>query len=101
ELHGLRPRVAILSLGAAGHRQGTPDSLKTVRASPGLEDLWQTNWVDAGVEKDHNSPKDFCASIGAMNEPVRFLKLTARDDGSFTVLNSRNNFSKTYASRKD
>jgi beta-lactamase superfamily II metal-dependent hydrolase len=99
ELHGLRPRVAILSLGAAGHRQGTPEAIQTVRSSPGLEDVWQTSFVEAGGEKGHNSPKDFCASLGAAKEPARHLKLSAAADGSFTMLNSRNNFSKKYPSR--
>ena len=102
EMHGLRPRVAILSLVALGHKAGTPEAMKNVRSSPGLEDVWQTNFIEAGGEKDHNSPKDFCASIGGMmKEPARFIKLAAADDGSFTVLNSRNNFSKKYPPRKD
>jgi beta-lactamase superfamily II metal-dependent hydrolase len=33
--------------------------------------------------------------------PAFWLKVTAEPDGSFTVLNSRNNFSKTYAARKN
>ena len=33
--------------------------------------------------------------------PAFWLKVTAQPDGSFTVLNSRNNFSKTYAARKN
>jgi hypothetical protein len=101
ELHGLRPRVAILSLGAAGHRQGTPEAIKTVRASPGLEDVWQTNFIEAGGEREHNSPKDFCASIGGKNQPARYLKLSAAADGSFTMLNSRNNFTRKYPARKE
>ena len=101
EVQGLRPRVAILSLGAAGHRQGTPEAIKTVRSSPGLEDVWQTNWVEAGGEKEHNSPKDYCASIGPMRGPARYIKLSAAADGSFTMLNSRNNFTKKYPPRKE
>jgi competence protein ComEC len=33
--------------------------------------------------------------------PAFWLKVTAEPDGRFTVLNSRNNFSKTYAARKN
>lgn len=33
--------------------------------------------------------------------PAFWIKVTAEPDGSFTVLNSRNNFSKTYAARKN
>ncbi len=37
---------------------------------------------------------------GGHTGPAFWLKVTAEPDGSFTVLNSRNNFSKTYAARK-
>lgn len=33
--------------------------------------------------------------------PAFWIKVTAQADGSFTVLNTRNNFSKTYAARKN
>jgi beta-lactamase superfamily II metal-dependent hydrolase len=100
EVHGLRPRVAILSLGALGHRQGTPEAIENVRSSPGLEDLWQTQFVREGAEKDHNAPKDFCANIGGKTDRALFIKLSARADGSFIMTNSRNGFSKDYPARK-
>ena len=99
EVHGLRPRVAILSLGALGHRQGTSEAMENVRSSPGLEDVWQTNYIEAGGERNHNSDKRFCANIGGKNERVRFIKLSARRDGSFSVTNSRTQFTKTYAAK--
>jgi hypothetical protein len=100
ELAGLRPRVAILSLGLHGHRQGDSLAMETVRSSLGLEDVWQTHFVVDGGEKDHNSPKDFCASVeGDDPQQVRYIKLSADRDGSFTVSNSRNGFSKRYAAR--
>ena len=37
---------------------------------------------------------------GGHTGPAFWLKVTAEPDGSFTVLNSRNDFSKTYAARK-
>jgi hypothetical protein len=92
----LRPRVAILSLGTMGHRQGDSVAMETVRGSPGLEDIWQTALVREGGEKGHNSPPDFCANIGEPKNPVRFIQLTAHADGSFTMLNSRNGFKKNY-----
>ena len=44
-----------------------------------MVDLWQTNFVETGAGKNQNSPKDFCASIGGMNQPVRFIKLSAQE----------------------
>jgi hypothetical protein len=100
EVHGLRPRVAILSLGALGHKAGTSEAIETVRSGPGLEDVWQTEFIEAGGEKNHNAPKQFIANIGGQNERVRFIKLSALQDGSFTMTNSRTGFSKHYAARK-
>jgi competence protein ComEC len=37
---------------------------------------------------------------GGHTGPAFWIKITARPDGSFTVLNSRNDFSKTYAAKK-
>src|SRR5262249_38876697 len=96
EVHGLRPRVAVLSLGALGHRQGTSTAIETVRSSPGLEDLWQTAYIREGAEKDHNAAKDFIADLGEKGDQARYLKLSAKSDGSFTMTNSRNGFQKEY-----
>jgi hypothetical protein len=102
EVFGLSPRVAILSLGSFGHRVGTSDAMEMVRSCPSVEDVWQTELIREGGEKGHNSPEDFCANLGGpqnRNHPTRFIKISARLDGSFTVTNSRNGFSKTYAAR--
>lgn len=100
EVHGLRPRVAILSLGALGHRQGTSAAMETVRSSPGLEDLWQTEYIEEGGEKEFNSPKQFIANIGGKNDRAYFIKLSAQEDGSFTMMNSRDGFTKRYPAQK-
>jgi competence protein ComEC len=99
EVFGLNPRVAILSMGALGHREGTSDAIDMVRTAPGLEDIWQTELITAGGEKEHNSPADFCASIGAMDGQTQFIKLSAKANGSFTMTNSRNGFAKHYPAR--
>jgi len=100
EVFGLSPRVAILSLGNAGHRQGTPAAMETVRSCPSIEDVWQTAFIRDGGEKGHNSPEDFCANLGGRQARTRFIKISAAADGSFTVTNSRNGFTKQYAARK-
>jgi len=109
EVRGLHPRVAFLSLGAVGHGFADPPELwpeysaamKVVRASPGLEDLWQTNKVITGGEATTNPDDQFIANIGGPpSEQVRFLKLVAESDGSFTVTNSRTGFTKSYSARR-
>jgi len=101
EVHGLRPRVAFLSLGALGHKQGTSEAMDNVHSSPGLEDIWQTEFIESGGEKQHNAPKELIANIGDNNQsPARYIKLSAHPDGSFDVTNSRTNFTRHYAARK-
>jgi beta-lactamase superfamily II metal-dependent hydrolase len=101
EVFGLSPRVAILSLGNLGHRQGTSAAMDMVRSCPSVEDVWQTEFIREGGEKDHNSPENFCANLGGRQERTRFIKISAGADGSFTVTNSRNGFKKEYAPREN
>lgn len=54
EVHGLDPRIAILS-GGRGAPIRRADALAAVRSSPGLEDLWQTGAITTGPEKEYNS----------------------------------------------
>jgi beta-lactamase superfamily II metal-dependent hydrolase len=100
EVHGMRPRVAILSLGSMGHKLGDSKAMETVHSSPGLEDLWQTDLIRAGGEKDHNAPEAFIANITDEPRPeLRYIKLAAKPDGSFTMTNSRTGFTKAYPAR--
>ncbi len=99
EVNALQPRVAVLSLGALGHKAGTSEAMQNVRGSPRLQDVWQTELITAGGEKDHNSGQELIATIkggGGQNEPVRFIKLSAHPDGSFAMSNSRTGFTKNY-----
>jgi hypothetical protein len=100
EVKGLNPRVALLTMGSLGHREGGPEAMKLVQSIPGL-DLWQTEFIRGGGEKGCNGPEDFIANLGGgRSDKVPFIKLTAHADGSFTVANSRNGHTKNYPPRK-
>ena len=88
----LHPRVAIMDNGA--RKGGSPEAWQTVRDSPGLEDLWQLHFAMEGGTA-HNSPDPFIANVdeACQGSPLR---LAVSEDGSFTVTNTRNNYSKTY-----
>ncbi len=91
-VQALHPRVAIMNNGA--HKGGKPEAWQTVHDSPGLEDLWQLHYaVDAG--SDHNVSENLIANLNE-NCEGSYIKLSALPDGSFTVFNSRNQYSKTY-----
>jgi catechol 2,3-dioxygenase-like lactoylglutathione lyase family enzyme len=98
EVFGLNPRVAILTMGSAGHKGGTPDAMKVLHSLPGL-DLWQTELIRDGGEKGYNGPEQFIANLGERSDKVPYIEVAANADGSFTATNSRNGYSKKYPSR--
>jgi hypothetical protein len=95
-VHALRPRVAIMNNGAK--KGATPESWQVVRASPGLEDLWQLHYAVAGG-KDNNVTDPFIANVDEICEGLG-LKVSAESSGAFQVTNARNKFQKSYKPRK-
>ena len=117
-VHAVHPRVAIMNNGT--RKGGQPEVMKTVHSSPGLEDLWQLHFsLLSGQE--YTVPGMFIANTtddqqtampvaptpapgpgpGTPPAPVHkgaayWIKLSAQEDGSFTVTNARNGFGKTY-----
>jgi len=121
-VHGIRSRVAVVNNGT---RKGAlPDTMKTLFTSPGLEDIWQihfsllsgqeytvpgmfiANLLDAPSQTMPVAP--MAAPAPGPNTPPPpahdgaefWIKVSAKEDGSFTVTNARNKFSKTYAARQ-
>jgi competence protein ComEC len=119
-VHAIRPRVAIMNNGT--RKGGWPVVMKTLFSSPGLEDVWQihfsllggqeytvagmfiANGVDDQPAALPIAPAPLPAGANAPPPPAHdgqayWIKVSARDDGSFTVTNARNGFSKTYEPR--
>jgi beta-lactamase superfamily II metal-dependent hydrolase len=120
-VHAIRPRVMIMNNGT--RKGGQPDAMRVLHSSPGLEDLWQIHFsLLSGQE--YTVPGMFIANgideaqtampIEAMTPPpggpgappppahngtAYWIKVSAMEDGSFTVTNARNGFSKRYGSR--
>jgi competence protein ComEC len=88
----LHPRVAIMNNGA--HKGGIPSAWQIIHDSPGLEDLWQLHYAVAGG-KDHNVSDDLIANLGE-NDQGNYINVSAETDGTFTVINTRNKYSKKY-----
>lgn len=115
-VHALRPRVAVMNNGTG--KGGAPAAFQVLYESPGLEDLWQLHW-SYNVRLD-NRPATFIANLdddaavasvlttppqgmrgrgrggAADHGPAHLIFVAAQADGSFTVTNTRNGFSKTY-----
>ena len=121
-VHALHPRVAIMNNGT--RKGGQPEVMKTLHSSPELEDLWQMHFSQLSGQ-EYTVPGLFIANLldqplaampvapiaapqpgpDAPPAPVHngiayWIKVSAQADGSFTVTNGRNGFSKTYRARQ-
>jgi competence protein ComEC len=117
--HALRPRVGIMNNGT--RKGGEPYSMMSIHTIPGFEDLWQIHFSQLSGQ-EYTTPGMFIANLldepstampvqpiaapapgpntppaPAHNGKAYWIKVQARQDGSFTVTNQRNGFSKTYA----
>lgn len=95
-VQALRPRVVIADNGPA--KGASAAVFQTVESSPGLEDYWQAHYLIAGGEKANVAP-DYIANIQGSPDG-KWIKVSVGQNGTFSVTNSRNNFSKTYKPRK-
>jgi len=117
-VYPLHPRAAIMNNGT--RKGGQPESMKVLFSSPGLADLWQMHFSELSGQ-EYTVPGVFIANL--LDEPqatmplaplapppqgqaappapqhngtAYFFKVSALQDGTFTVTNTRNGFSKTY-----
>ena len=118
-VYPLRPRAAILNNGTRKGAQ--PEAMKIFLSSPGLQDVWQVHFSQL-TGQEYTAPGMFIANsldqpLAAMpvapvtppppgpdappapqhNGTAYYFKVSAQQDGTFTVTNTRNSFSKTYS----
>jgi beta-lactamase superfamily II metal-dependent hydrolase len=89
----LAPKVAVMNNGP--DTGGSREAWQTIHDSPGLLDLWQLHLATRN-DAAHNAADRFIANTAAEKCAGQWIKIVARQDGTFTVTNSRNNFTKTY-----
>jgi competence protein ComEC len=116
--HAIQARAAIMNNGT--RKGGQPEAMRIIHLAPGLEDLWQLHFSQLSGQEYTvpgmfiaNTVDDAPASIPvapfvtplpgttAAPPPVHngtayWIKVTADRDGTFTVTNARNSFSKKY-----
>jgi beta-lactamase superfamily II metal-dependent hydrolase len=123
-VHAIEPRVVLMNNGI--RKGGQPEAMRVFHSAPGVEDIWQLHFSQLSGQ-EYTVPGLFIANlvdnqpgempIAPMTSPARgsagpapapapvhngpafWLKVSARNDGSFTVTNQRNGFSKSYAAR--
>ena len=94
-VNSLAPKVALMNNGA--RKGGAPQIWQAIHDSPGKPDIWQVHYAVAGG-KEHNSPDTMIANVDEICEG-KWLKLSVKPNGSYTIENTRNKFQKTYAHR--
>lgn len=117
-VHAIQARVAIMNNGT--RKGGQPEAMQVLHSSPGLEDLWQLHFSQLSGQ-EYTVPGLFIANLidqplaampinpianpgnaggappaPAHNGPAYWIKVLAQDNGSYSVINSRNGFSKVY-----
>lgn len=88
----LHPRVAIFDNGA--RKGASPAAWQIVHDSPGLEGLWQLHYA-AESDREHNVDPDRIANVKE-NCEGKYIKVSAENDGTFTVTNQRTGVEKSY-----
>jgi beta-lactamase superfamily II metal-dependent hydrolase len=106
-VHALRPRVAVIN--NAGKKGASREHFLTMKTSPGIEGVWQLHYSvpRSGVARlfetsdpggpDLNTSEEFIANPDDTTE--HYVRISAREDGSFAVTNSRNGRTREYAPR--
>jgi beta-lactamase superfamily II metal-dependent hydrolase len=93
-LRTIKPMVAIMNNGP--RKGGHPDTVKALRATPKLADLWQLHRNIASGD-ENNAPEEFIANPDEQNDEAHMIRVSVdAAKRSFTVTNDRNGKSKTY-----
>ena len=95
-LAAVQPKVAVVNNGP--YKGGTARALAALRGTVGSESVWQLHRsFSDGVE---NFPDAFIANLDVDDkDQAAWIKLTAGQDGSFTMANGRTNWTRRYDAR--
>ncbi len=94
-VQAMAPRVAIMNNGAK--KGGSPAAWRTIKASPGREDLWQVHFA-LGAGREANVSEEMIANVDEACQGFGLL-VAAEKTGAFSVTNERNGKTKRYAAR--
>ena len=96
----MAPRVVVLDNGA--RKGGGAATLQAFRHFPGFEGLWQLHKNVMGGA-DGNPSDAFSVNLEDIDNTMHvahYLRVSAKEDGSFTVFNSRTGDTKNYPARQ-
>jgi beta-lactamase superfamily II metal-dependent hydrolase len=96
-LWAIKPQVAVMNNGPT--KGGSQETFEVMAQSPGLEDLWQVHRA-VKVDDATNTDQNLIANLGETKDcKGHWIKASLNGDGTYTITNGRNRFSKTYRVR--
>jgi len=107
-LYAIKPQVVIVNngprKGLGGPSPGVPKPLtqhyQRIAKTPGLEGIWQGHLSLLEKDKASNTSEDMIANFEESAEcKGHWIRASIAPDGTFTITNGRNGFSKAYAAR--
>jgi len=107
-LYAIKPQVVIVNNGprkglggpSPGRQKAATVHYERLVKTPGIEGIWQGHRSLFDPEKTHNAPEDMIANFEETAEcQGHWLKASVERDGTFTITNGRNGFSKSYKAR--
>jgi competence protein ComEC len=96
-IRAIQPKVVVMNNGP--RKGGQPSVFETLRKSPALEDIWQGH-LALGAPAAVNTDQRMIANLEPTAEcSGNLLKASVAPDGTYTMTNMRNGFSKSYRSK--
>ena len=107
-VYAIKPQVIVVNNGprkglggtSPGFREVSTAHYDRIAKSPGIEGIWQGHRSLLDPDPAHNTAADMIANLEDTAEcNGHWIRASVSQDGSFTVTNSRNGFSRTYTAR--
>jgi len=107
-LYAVRPQVVVVNngprKGLGGATAGSPKALSVhydrIAKTPGIEGIWQGHRSMLDADPAHNTSESMTANLeDAQSHEGHYIKASVASDGTYTITNSRNGFSRTYKTR--
>jgi len=96
-LAAIQPTVAVMNDGP--HKGGPASVFETLRKTGGVQDIWQGH-LALDTPKEVNAPENMIANFEATPDCKGNLLMVSVDpNGTFTMTNLRNGFSKSYQAK--
>ena len=107
-LYAIKPQVVVVNNGprkglggtSPGFREVSTAHYDRIAASPGIEGIWQGHRSLLDPDPAHNTAEEMIANLEDTAEcRGHWIRASVSQDGTFTVMNNRNGFTRSYTAR--